>query len=135
MSDDGGESACWAHLMDEMDTRGPARRVAEVDLALVPDDGRGAVWSLPHDGDLDANLVRLPPGQQIDQHVNNEVDVFVVVMEGDGDLLVDDREVRLAPGVAVLIPRGCGRTSRAGAGPLRYFTVHRRRDPLAIRPR
>ena len=132
MTDLGGESACWAHLLPESDTR--AVGASHVDIAALAGPGRGALWSLPHDGDLDANLVQLPAGDEIASHVNNEVDVFMVVMGGDGVLVADGHSYPLRTGVAVLVPRGAARTIRAGGEPLRYFTVHRRRAPLAIRP-
>lgn len=47
------------------------------------------MWSLPHDADLDANLVRLEPHARIDTHRNTEVDVLVVVRGGSGELVVD----------------------------------------------
>lgn len=69
MSDLGGEPACWAHLEDELDTRPDTDRVAHVDVTRLGGDGSDALWRLPHDGDLDAGLdadvVRLPGGEEI----------------------------------------------------------------------
>ena len=54
MTELGGEPACWAQFADDLDTRTGASRVTHVDLTDLDGEGGGAVWSLPHDGDLDA---------------------------------------------------------------------------------
>lgn len=132
MTDLGGESACWAHLVDELDTREQPDRVTYVDLTQFAREGSGALWSLPHDGDLDANLVHLVGGEEIGHHVNHEVDVFVVVVDGAGELDIDERTLSLRPGVVSLIPRGTSRAIRADGAGVSYLTVHRHRGPLAI---
>jgi quercetin dioxygenase-like cupin family protein len=124
--DEGGDAACWAHL------------VAEPDEAIVvdPDPGSmhvgGVVWSLPHGGDLDANLVRLAPGAAIGEHRNQQLDVLVVVREGSGVLEMDGERHALRPGVIALVPRGAARAVRAGEVGIGYLSIHRRRDPLGI---
>lgn len=100
--------------------------------SLSPGGGPGAVWSLPHGGDLDANLVRLRAGDVIDTHVNDDVDVLVYVQSGGGDLTVDDDEHHLRSDVLVLIPRGARRRITAGPTGMYYLSVHRRRSPLTI---
>lgn len=132
MTDDGdlgGESACWAHLVDELDADGPDG----VDLNDLSESGSGgAIWSLGHGGDLDANVVRLRPGDTIGEHVNDEVDVLVVVWSGDGELTSDGRSVPLRSGVVVQIERGARRSIAAGPDGVTYLSVHRRRDGLSI---
>jgi mannose-6-phosphate isomerase-like protein (cupin superfamily) len=132
MSDLGGEPACWAHLADELDTRADADRVTQVDVTQLGSEVGGAIWSLPHDGDLDANVIRLPEGGAIGEHVNTEVDVFIIVWEGTGEIAIDDRTLPLHPGVATLVPRGTSRTIRADHEGMSYLTVHRRRGPLSV---
>jgi quercetin dioxygenase-like cupin family protein len=137
VTDFGGEPACWAHLEDELDTRPEPDRVTQVDLtqldlAQVVRDGGGAVWSLPHDGDLDANVIHLAGGATIGQHVNDELDVFVIVWDGSGEIAIDDRTFRLRPGVATLVPKGTSRLIRADSDGMSYLTVHRRRGPLTV---
>ncbi len=102
---------------------------------LAHHDGEGAIWSLPHGGDLDANVVRLGPGRAIGEHVNVEVDVLVAVWSGDGELVVEDEVIPLRPGVVVSVERGLRRTIRAGSSDLVYLSVHRRRGPLRIHRR
>jgi quercetin dioxygenase-like cupin family protein len=93
----------------------------------------GAVWSLPHDGDLDANVVVVQPSERIHAHLNNDVDVLIVGLAGAGTVTIDDQPHRLGPGVVVHVPKGTRRAITADSGaPLVYLTVHRARSGLAI---
>lgn len=125
----GGDPACWAHLFDDTDTEA----ADGVDLAgLSPSGGSGAIWSLRHGGDLDANVVWLRPDDTIDEHVNDEVDVLLVVWSGGGQLTSDGRPVELRAGTVVQIDRGVRRRIAAGPDGVTYLSVHRRRDGLRI---
>lgn len=105
------------------------------DLGSIPlGAADGAIWSLPHGGDLDANLVRLRAGSRIAPHVNDEVDVLIVVQSGGGRLVVDDDEHELRTEVIAYIPAGTHRQIDAGPRGLTYLTVHRARGPLTIGP-
>jgi quercetin dioxygenase-like cupin family protein len=102
--------------------------LSPVDLARLAAGGdhAGALWRL--DGaDLQANLVRLGPGDRIEAHRNDEVEVLMVVVLGRGELTVDGRVHRLAPMALVHLPRGAVRAVEAVDGPLVYLSVHRRR--------
>lgn len=132
MTDHGGEPPCWAHLVDDIDARTESDRVTQVDVTQLDGEGGGAIWSLPHDGDLDANVIRLGGHQEIGDHVNDEVDVFIVVWEGAGGIAIDDRPLPVQPGVAMLVPKGTSRTIRADADGMTYLTVHCRRGPLTV---
>lgn len=114
--------------------RGEAPNAAVVaDLGTIsPGGGPGVVWSLPHGGDLDANLVRLTPASVIGTHVNDDVDVLVFVQSGDGQVVIDDIEHRLRAETLVMIPRGAERSIRAGARGVYYLSIHQRRPPLGI---
>lgn len=111
-----------------------------IDLDRVDREGpSGAVWSLEESDDLNANLVVLAPGDKVGEHVNAEVDVLIVVLDGEGVLVADGVVWRLAPHVSVLVPRGAARQITAARAdderldqPLRYLTVHRRRGPLQV---
>lgn len=102
--------------LDSADTSGPA----------------GVVWSLPHSGDLDANLVHLDPGGVIPEHANQEVDVLLSVVSGRGTLLLGGVEHALRGYVVALVPKGANREIRAGSTGLTYLSIHRRRGPLGI---
>lgn len=102
-----------------------------VDLTalLTAARGPGPVWTLETD-DLDVNLVRFEGGAGVPEHVNREVDVFGVVVQGRGVLEVDGVAYPLAPGQAFLVPKGAQRSIRAAGGPFAYVTCHRRRGRL-----
>jgi quercetin dioxygenase-like cupin family protein len=105
-----------------------------VDVTELDIDGpSGAVWSLPHGGDLDANVVVLAPRTSVAEHVNDEVDVLVIVLAGSGRAEVDGDAHPLHPGVLVHVPKHSTRSIAAGdAAPLVYTTVHRSRPGLGI---
>jgi mannose-6-phosphate isomerase-like protein (cupin superfamily) len=133
-ADLGGEAPCWAHLADELEPHASQPGPVVVDVAGLADDGAdGAIWSLPHGGELDANVVRLGDGNAIADHVNGEVDVLLVVWSGAGELVVDDHATALRSGIVVAVPRGSRRAVRAQGSDLTYLSIHRRRDGLMIR--
>jgi quercetin dioxygenase-like cupin family protein len=103
--------------------------VLPVDLASLAAGGdrAGALWRLDGE-DLQANLVRLGPGDRIQPHRNDEVDVLVVVVLGRGELTLDGQVHRLAPTVLAHLPKGTVRAVEAVDGPLAYLSVHRRRS-------
>ncbi|MFB7193430.1 cupin domain-containing protein [Streptomyces sp. NPDC056240] len=112
----------------------PSGRVSLADVLRTADESRtGALWKL--DGaarQLDANLVRLRPGTVVAEHVEPDLDVLLVVLEGDGVLRRAGEEEQLAPSALVFIARGERRSVTAGAAGLAYLTAHRRRPGLAI---
>lgn len=133
MSDLGGDPACWSHLAgDDGHEAGLPDGVVVVDLGAPQAGVGGAIWSLPHGGDLDANLVRLDPDGAIGEHVNNDVDVLMVVQCGAGQVHVDGTCCELAADHLALIPRGARRSISAGPSGITYLSVHRRRSPLEI---
>ena len=61
--------------------------------------GNGVRWSLEAGEDLNINLVHLEPGSGVDTHTNHEVDVVVIVLDGNGRLSIDTTDHELAPHV------------------------------------
>ncbi|GEL23974.1 hypothetical protein PSU4_29280 [Pseudonocardia sulfidoxydans NBRC 16205] len=147
------------HLRDEFDAdhpggygweyldRGPQWRIRITKLAttslprIVGDttarpsgpDGAGVEWKLEmRERDLDSNVVALQPGTGIDTHRGADLDVLLVVLDGDGVLTTERGEVPLTAGGLVWLPAGSQRRFDAGAGGLRYLTVHRRRQSLVL---
>ena len=111
---------------------------ATTDLAAIASAaiGNGVHWTLPEPADLNVNLVRLDPGESIAAHVNLELDVLFVVLEGNGWLEIDDREHGLSQHTLANVRAGSTRTVRAADDGLTYVTVHRRRGGLSLgRPR
>lgn len=106
------------------------------DTAALPGPAGGAggsQWQLtPAERGLDANVITLPPGDEIAAHDGPELDVLVHVLDGAGTLHTADGPLALTPGVLVWLPPRSRRRFTAGPEGLRYFTVHRRKPPLTI---
>ena len=98
--------------------------------------GDGVHWALDGPGELNVSLVHLDGGHAIGSHVNDEVDVVVVVLAGEGVLTVDGTDTTLTAHVVAHVPRGTRRAIAAVAGGpgVDYLSVHRRRGPLTIGP-
>ncbi|MEU0136413.1 hypothetical protein ABZ172_20620 [Streptomyces sp. NPDC006296] len=105
-------------------------------LASAAPGGRGALWRLAEQGrELDANVVRLPPGADVGEHQEDALDVFLVVLAGTGGLRTGTGDtLRLGPTAVVWLPRTARRALEAGPEGLTYLTVHRRRPGLAVTP-
>jgi quercetin dioxygenase-like cupin family protein len=116
-----------------MNGRPDPAALVTVNLSAIDVGGAdGAVWSLPHDGDLDANLVKLGPGGRITEHRNDEVDVVVLVVSGSAHLVVDGKAVVVRPHHLARIPKGARRSVEAGPAGVVYLTVHRARAGLRV---
>ncbi|QMU79715.1 hypothetical protein GXW83_32450 [Streptacidiphilus sp. PB12-B1b] len=118
-------------------TRETAHVLADLDerLRQAAAQQGGALWRLAEPGrQLDANLVRLAPGAEVGEHVEGELDVLLVVVEGGGHLGrgAEPREELHARTVAWL-PRGSRRSLHAGSEGLVYLTAHQRRPGLDIK--
>jgi quercetin dioxygenase-like cupin family protein len=98
-----------------------------VDLAALSEvaTGAGPQWGHASD-DLNMTLLHWTPGQAVAAHVNDEVDVLLMVIAGEGEVTVDGTVHTLRPGCALLIPKGAERAIRATTT-LDYLSVHRRR--------
>ncbi len=107
----------------------PPENSIDIAAALRNAANDGPIWSVNSE-QLNMNLIRLPTGDGIAEHVNNEVDVALVVFEGSGQIVVDGAEYSLHAGQALVLPRGAKRAIRCTAGPLVYLTCHRRRAGL-----
>lgn len=106
--------------------------VQRVDLTTIDTAGDGVHWTLAMPSDLNVNLVALEPGHVIGTHRNDEVDVLIVVLAGDGLAIVDDVQRTVGRDVLLHIPRGASRSVVAGESGIRYLTVHRSRGPVRI---
>jgi quercetin dioxygenase-like cupin family protein len=94
----------------------------------------GALWRLTEPGrQLDANVVRIPPGGRIDTHTEPDLDVLLFVVAGDGTLGTAQDRQPLTPGSVTWLPHGTARSLTAGKDGMSYLTVHRRRPGMRIR--
>ncbi len=108
--------------------------VLRVKERVREDAGPGPVWAYGGE-DLNANLMVFENGAGVAGHVNNEVDVLMVGMEGQGTLVVNGQPEPFGAGSWVVVPKGVQRAIRSGQGRLVYLTCHRQRGGLSIQPR
>lgn len=114
----------------------PLPRVLTDTLALAAAhdaDASGAVFRLTMGNrDLDSNVIALPPGETIGDHVGPDLDVLLHVIAGGGTLATEAGKVTLAPGALVWLPRRSRRQFEAGPDGLRYLSVHQRKPGLGL---
>lgn len=110
----------------------PAEHVIDVAAVMRAATHDGAIWSVNSE-QMHVNLMRLKTGATIPPHVNAELDVLLAIYEGEGELVVDETTVALAPGIAVVVPRGVQRSLRCLRGPLVFLTAHCQRGGLMPR--
>jgi len=96
-----------------------------------PLQGRGPVWGAESE-DLNATVLVWSAGVGAPEHVNEERDVLLIVLDGRLELRIDDDESELTEGEAVIVAKGRRRRITAGERGVRYLSVHRRRPPLQI---
>jgi quercetin dioxygenase-like cupin family protein len=89
------------------------------------------VWGLESE-ELNATLLAWSAGSGPPEHVNEERDVLVFVVEGSAELLVDGDARMLAAEEALIVAKGCRRKLTAGPDGVRYLSAHLRRPPLQI---
>ena len=89
----------------------------------------GPVFSL-ESADLSSNCLRFDEGEGVPLHINAEVDVAGVVLDGEGFLQVDGQQFLLSEGDFFYIPKGAARKVRSAGGPLTYLSFHARRPCL-----
>ena len=146
----GGDPPCRSHLFEEEigpsevgtgPGRGvPAPAAADADAAEAVDlvaiarsaVRRGPAWTRRSE-DLDANLLVFRAGEGVAEHANEEVDVLLVGVAGEGVVTIDGRPCPFRAGQAVLVPKGARRGTRAVGDGFAYLTCHRRR--AGFRPR
>jgi quercetin dioxygenase-like cupin family protein/hemerythrin len=82
--------------------------------------------------DLNVTSLAWKAGSGPPEHVNEERDVLVVVLDGSATLSIDGEERELARGETAIVDKGRRRRITAGRGGVRYLSIHRRRPPLQI---
>lgn len=106
-----------------------------MDLKEISVDARGhkgTVWTLEGSEDLNANLLRFPAGTGVGEHVNEEVDVVMVGIDGLGTVMVDGREHHLSADGMVFVPKGAHRSIRSESDGFAYLSIHRCRGSLRL---
>lgn len=100
-----------------------------VDTTKLTHQQSGPQWGAESD-DLDATVLSWQHGRGVAWSVNNELDVVMVVLEGEGEARIESEVVYLKPGVALLIPKGARRSVITSSERLTYINIHRRRPGL-----
>ena len=95
--------------------------------------GQKPAWSRQTE-DLSANLISCIPGQGVGSHVNNEVDVLLVGIEGEGSVEIDGHWHEIQPGLVLIIPKRTKRATRCDGNHFAHLTCHRRRSGLMPAP-
>ncbi len=108
-----------------------ATTAIQIDLAGLGEraENSGPQWSY-ESTDLDLTLLAWTAQQGIAPHVNDEVDVVLVVVAGAGEATVNGQVYRLETGQALLIPKGTQRSIRCTGERFSYLSLHRRRRGL-----
>ncbi len=102
--------------------------LAEISASAAGQEG--TLWTLRESSELNANLVRFGAGGGVGEHVNQEVDVLIVAVAGEGVLELDGTAHPIRAGQLCVVPKGARRSIRSGGGPFAYLTCHRRRGGL-----
>jgi quercetin dioxygenase-like cupin family protein len=92
----------------------------------------GPVWGIGTE-DLNATIVEWPARQGSPQHVNDDRDVVMVVLEGAAEVEIDSERIDVLHGEVVVIEKGRLRRITAGPEGVRYLSVHRRRLGIVIK--
>lgn len=126
---EGGDAACWAHLVDDFTTSDETSLggVVAVDVAAIAHGTAEVVpWSTSS-ADLNVNLLHFAPGTGVAAHINTEVDVLLVGIVGEGEVRVDGEQYSLRPGCVLLVPKGRERSTLATNEHFSYLSCHRAR--------
>ena len=83
--------------------------------------------------DLNATLLDWPAGEGPAEHVNEQLDVLYVVIDGSATLTVDGESHELGAGEATIVDKGARRALVAGRDGVRYLTAHVRRGGLQLK--
>ena len=95
------------------------------------DGPSGVLWGLDSP-QLNANFVMLGEGESMATHVNDDLDVLLIVQAGSGSVVIDGVNHTVAADSVILVPKGSSRSISATRRML-YFSVHQRRERLGLR--
>lgn len=118
---------------ERMTMRAITKDVSVADLAGLAQSSPGlkVPWSFQGE-ELSVNLVVFAAGDRVAEHINDEVEVLLVGVAGEGTVAVDGQQHVLHAGCSLIIPRGTRRSTRAMTDRFAYLSCHRRRS--ALRP-
>lgn len=127
------KSPAWRIRITKLAATALPRIVGDTTVRPAAADGTRVEWKLEmRERDLDSNVVAVAAGGAIDTHRGPDLDVLLVVLDGDGVLTTERGDVELHAGALVWLPRGSRRRFAAGPDGLRYLTVHQKRQSLVL---
>ena len=94
----------------------------------------GPQWGTATD-DLNLTVLSWKEGQGVVEHVNNELDVLWIALEGTAEITVDGNVHQLQQGGAIVVPRGASRALKSTSEEFNYISIHKRRAGLQITSR
>jgi quercetin dioxygenase-like cupin family protein len=94
--------------------------------------GEGPLWGVASE-DLNATLIAWRADEGTPEHVNDERDALIVIIDGSATIRIDHVEHALRAPAAVIIPKRSRRRITAGDDGVRYVSAHLVRPPLQIR--
>ncbi len=117
--------------MPQPSTKLVAGQALVTDLGQIPLAGvSGVLWGLDSP-QLNVNLVKIGADDRIDPHVNDAVDVLLIVQSGRGEVTIDEVAHPIKADSVLLIPLGARRSVEARTQ-LVYYSIHARRPGLGI---
>jgi hypothetical protein len=98
---------------------------------LAAGSGSGPLWGTASE-DLNATLLAWRAEETTPEQANDEQDMLLVGIEGTGEVRIEGEAHAFGPARTVIAPKGATFQIAAGAGGLRYLSVHLRRPRLQI---
>ncbi len=99
------------------------------DLSQLDFHGRGPQWGIETE-QLNATILSWQKGHGLEAHINHELDVVLVIMDGEGEAFIEEERIFLRSGMVVPIAKGLVRAITATSEQLTYVSIHRRRVGL-----
>jgi quercetin dioxygenase-like cupin family protein len=99
------------------------------DISQLDFHGRGPQWGAESE-QLNATILSWEKGRGLEAHINHELDVVLVILEGEGEVFIEDEKISLHAGMVVPIAKGLVRAITATTERLTYVSIHRRRPGL-----
>lgn len=112
----------WVNAMSDV------RDIVNLEAILEGAIGRtGPIWGVAS-ADLNATLLVWKRGDAVQAHINDEVDVVIVVLRGQAALQLDGTSHHLNAGDIAVLPKGLERSMVALSDTLVQVNIHRRRN-------
>ncbi|MDP9367911.1 MAG: hypothetical protein M3Q03_06490 [Chloroflexota bacterium] len=106
-----------------------------VDLLALPAESRHGPPRAHRGEDLNVNLVVCNKDVGVGEPVNDEIEVLLGGVTGEGVVTVDDHPRTFRPGHLLVVRKGARRATRGAGGRFAYLSCHQRRAELQPTPR